>query len=97
MSVSFTFLFTNAQLREIDFLRGPVVLVEAENAEELMGLVNKNEEAKVTIELLVELPSWVSPETMTHIVLTCLSLTRGGGRGSLYAFSQNNFLRAPLE
>ncbi|KAK5918469.1 hypothetical protein CgunFtcFv8_003232 [Champsocephalus gunnari] len=56
------------ELREIDFLRGPVVLVEAENAEELMGLVNKNEEAKVTIELLVELPSW--PHYDVGILLT---------------------------
>ncbi|KAI4814594.1 hypothetical protein KUCAC02_003783 [Chaenocephalus aceratus] len=56
------------ELRQIDFLHGPVVLVEAENAEELMGLVNKNEEAKVTIELLVELPSW--PHYDVGILLT---------------------------
>ncbi|XP_054610027.1 E3 ubiquitin-protein ligase RNF43 isoform X2 [Dunckerocampus dactyliophorus] len=36
----------------------PVVLVYAEDAEELMGLVNKNEEAEVRIEILVEQPKW---------------------------------------
>lgn len=39
-----------------------MVLVEAEDAEELMGLVNKNEEAKVRIEILIEQSKWVSTE-----------------------------------
>lgn len=45
------------QLRETDSLPRPVVLVEADDAEELMGLVNKNEEAIVRI--LVNPPRWV--------------------------------------
>lgn len=51
---------TQKKLRETDALPRPVVLVEAEDAEELMGLVNKNEEAKVLIEILVEQSRWVS-------------------------------------
>ncbi|XP_037125402.1 E3 ubiquitin-protein ligase RNF43 [Syngnathus acus] len=47
-----------AELRETDSLPRPVVLVYAEDAEELMTLVNKNEEAKVRIEILVEQPRW---------------------------------------
>ncbi|KAK0143207.1 E3 ubiquitin-protein ligase RNF43 [Merluccius polli] len=47
-----------AELLEKDFLPHPVVIVEAENAEELMMLVNKNEEARVRIEILVEPPKW---------------------------------------
>jgi len=62
----------HTQLRETDSLPRPVVLVEAEDAEELMGLVNKNEEAKVRIEIMVEQPRWVSTETWTH---TSLSLS----------------------
>lgn len=42
------------------------MLVEGKNAEELMGLVNKNEEAKVIIEVMAEQPKWVSTETRTH-------------------------------
>lgn len=38
------------------------MLVEADDAEELMGLVNKNEEANVVIEIKME-PKWVSAET----------------------------------
>lgn len=48
------------QLRETDSLPRPVVLVDAENAEELMGLVNKNEEANVRIESMPPAPTWVS-------------------------------------
>ena len=40
----------------------PVVLVRASNAEDLMGLVNKNEEAKVTIDIMMEVQKWVSRE-----------------------------------
>lgn len=70
----------NTQLRETDSLPRPVVLVEAEDAEELMGLVNKNEEAKVRIELIVEQTRWVSTGTNTNTCLTLLSLT--GRRGT---------------
>ncbi|XP_041658165.1 E3 ubiquitin-protein ligase RNF43 isoform X2 [Cheilinus undulatus] len=56
------------ELRETDSLPRPVVLVEAEDAEELMGLVNKNEEAKVRIEILVEQPRW--PHYDVGILLT---------------------------
>lgn len=47
------------QLREANSFSRPVVLVEAQGAEDLMGLVNKNEEANVVIEIKVE-PKWVS-------------------------------------
>ncbi|TKS83614.1 E3 ubiquitin-protein ligase RNF43 [Collichthys lucidus] len=57
-----------AELRETDSLPRPVVLVEAEDAEELMGLVNKNEEAKVRIEIMMEQPRW--PHYDVGILLT---------------------------
>uniref|UniRef100_A0A3Q3EK02 RING-type E3 ubiquitin transferase n=1 Tax=Labrus bergylta TaxID=56723 RepID=A0A3Q3EK02_9LABR len=57
-----------AELRETDSLPRPVVLVEAEDAEVLMGLVNKNEEAKVRIEILVEPLRW--PHYDVGILLT---------------------------
>ncbi|TWW74112.1 E3 ubiquitin-protein ligase RNF43 [Takifugu flavidus] len=41
-----------AQLREADSLPRPVVMVESDDAEELMALVNKNEEAVVRIEIM---------------------------------------------
>lgn len=50
----------DAQLRDTDSLPRPVVLVKAEAAEELMGLVNKNEEAKVHIEIMSSPTVWVS-------------------------------------
>lgn len=44
--------------------------MKAEDAEELMGLVNKNEEAKVEINIMMETPKWVNthqtPYTCTH-------------------------------
>ncbi|CAL9685882.1 unnamed protein product [Knipowitschia caucasica] len=43
-----------AELRKADSLPRPVVLVEAKDADKLMDLVNKNEEAKVRIELKME-------------------------------------------
>uniref|UniRef100_A0A3P9MJM4 RING-type E3 ubiquitin transferase n=1 Tax=Oryzias latipes TaxID=8090 RepID=A0A3P9MJM4_ORYLA len=46
------------QLREANSFSRPVVLVEAQGAEDLMGLVNKNEEANVVIEIKVE-PKWL--------------------------------------
>ncbi|KAM6984273.1 E3 ubiquitin-protein ligase RNF43 isoform 1-T3 [Tautogolabrus adspersus] len=57
-----------AELRETDSLPRPVVLVEAEDAEVLMGLVNKNEEANVRIEILVEPLRW--PHYDVGILLT---------------------------
>lgn len=74
--MSFCSCFGHTQLRETDSLPRPVVLVEAEDAEELMGLVNKNEEAKVRIEIMMEQPRWVSTETNahTHTRQTFLSL-----------------------
>nr|XP_043898704.1 E3 ubiquitin-protein ligase RNF43 isoform X1 [Solea senegalensis] len=57
-----------AELRETDALPRPVVLVEAEDAEELMGLVNKNEEAKVRIEIMMEQSKW--PHYDVGILLT---------------------------
>lgn len=47
-------------------LKKPVVMVKAGVAEELMGLVNKNEEAKVEINIMMETPKWVSTNTNTH-------------------------------
>lgn len=55
-------------LRKIDSLTHPVVLVEAADAEMLMGLVNKNEEAKVHIEVMVEQLRW--PHYDVGILLT---------------------------
>ncbi|XP_028976725.2 E3 ubiquitin-protein ligase RNF43 [Esox lucius] len=44
------------QLRQSDSLQRPVVLVLAENAEQLMGLVNRNEEAIIHIDIKREDP-----------------------------------------
>ena len=51
----------NTQLRKTDSLPLPVVLVKAKDAEVLMDLVNKNEEAKVVIEINMG-PKWVSTD-----------------------------------
>ncbi|XP_053297930.1 E3 ubiquitin-protein ligase RNF43 isoform X2 [Pleuronectes platessa] len=59
-----------AELRETDALPRPVVLVEAEDAEELMSLVNKNEEAKVRIEIKLEQSRW--PHYDMGILLTII-------------------------
>ncbi|XP_056141475.1 E3 ubiquitin-protein ligase RNF43 [Lampris incognitus] len=56
------------ELHETDSLPHPVVLVEAEDAGELMGLVNKNEEASVRIEIKLEQPKW--PHYDVGILLT---------------------------
>ncbi|XP_030648559.1 E3 ubiquitin-protein ligase RNF43 [Chanos chanos] len=56
------------QLREAFSLPKPVVLVEGANAEELMGLVNKNEEAIVHIDIMMESPKW--PPYDVGILLT---------------------------
>ncbi|XP_030603199.1 E3 ubiquitin-protein ligase RNF43 [Archocentrus centrarchus] len=55
------------ELQETDSLPRPVVLVEDNNAKELMDLVNKNEEAKVVIEIKME-PKW--PHYDVGILLT---------------------------
>ncbi|XP_062289339.1 E3 ubiquitin-protein ligase RNF43 isoform X1 [Scomber scombrus] len=57
-----------AELRETDSLPRPVVLVQAKDAEELMSLVNKNEEAKVQIKILLEQHRW--PHYDVGILLT---------------------------
>ncbi|XP_056880940.1 E3 ubiquitin-protein ligase RNF43-like, partial [Takifugu flavidus] len=57
-----------AELREADSLPRPVVMVESDDAEELMALVNKNEEAVVRIEIMVNPPRW--PHYDMGIVLT---------------------------
>ncbi|KAF0038085.1 hypothetical protein F2P81_008569 [Scophthalmus maximus] len=54
----------------LTLINGSIVLVEAEDAEELMGLVNKNEEAKVLIEILVEQSRW--PHYDVGILLTII-------------------------
>ncbi|XP_013878564.1 E3 ubiquitin-protein ligase RNF43 isoform X2 [Austrofundulus limnaeus] len=56
-----------SQFQETDSLPRPVVLVKGENAEKLMGLVNKNEEANVVIEIKME-PKW--PHYDVSILLT---------------------------
>ncbi|CAL8363617.1 unnamed protein product [Lota lota] len=58
----------SVELLEKDFLPHPVVIVKAENAEELMMLVNRNEEARVRIEILVEPTKW--PHYDVGILLT---------------------------
>lgn len=50
----------NGQLRKTDSLPRPVVLVESDDAEELMGLVNKNEEAIVRINIKLNPSRWVN-------------------------------------
>ncbi|XP_042372644.1 E3 ubiquitin-protein ligase RNF43-like, partial [Plectropomus leopardus] len=69
-------LRVSSQLRETDSLPRPVVLVEAEDAEELMGLVNKNEEAKVRIEIKGEQPPWQHYDVgiLLTIVLAILTI-----------------------
>ncbi|KAK7925672.1 hypothetical protein WMY93_007982 [Mugilogobius chulae] len=57
-----------AELRKADSLPRPVVLVEAENAMELMDLVNKNEEAMVQIEYNKKTNKW--PYYDVSILLT---------------------------
>ncbi|KAL2095068.1 hypothetical protein ACEWY4_009787 [Coilia grayii] len=56
------------ELQDLDSLARPVVLVRANNAEELMGLVNKNEEARVQIDIMMEVPKW--PHYDVVILLT---------------------------
>lgn len=63
-----------AELRETDSLPRPVVLVEAEDAEELMGLVNKNEEAKVVIEIKIE-PKWQHYDVSILLTIVLVILT----------------------
>lgn len=48
------------------FLNKPVIMVKAEDAEHLMGLVNKNEEAMVEISIMMETTKWVSRHENTH-------------------------------
>lgn len=57
------------ELRGADSLPRPVVLVKAEDAEELMDLVNKNEEAMIQIEFKMEMENkW--PHYNVGILLT---------------------------
>lgn len=58
--------WTAIQLRETDSLPRPVVLVESVDAEELMGLVNKNEEAIVRIDIMVNPPRSVIQTQQTR-------------------------------
>ncbi|XP_051523451.1 E3 ubiquitin-protein ligase RNF43-like isoform X2 [Myxocyprinus asiaticus] len=56
------------ELRDSGSLPRPVVLVKSSDAEELMGLVNKNEEAMVLIDIMMETPKW--PHYDVGILLT---------------------------
>ncbi|XP_051981876.1 E3 ubiquitin-protein ligase RNF43-like isoform X1 [Xyrauchen texanus] len=56
------------ELRDSGLLPGPIVLVKSSYAEELMGLVNKNEEAMVLIDIKMETPKW--PHYDVGILLT---------------------------
>ncbi|KAJ8343004.1 hypothetical protein SKAU_G00329320 [Synaphobranchus kaupii] len=56
------------ELQSSEDLPKPVVLVQAEAAVELMGLVNRNEGAMVHIEVMVEPPKW--PHYDVSILLT---------------------------
>ncbi|XP_029957446.1 E3 ubiquitin-protein ligase RNF43 isoform X2 [Salarias fasciatus] len=63
-----------AELPDTDSLPRPVVLVEAEDAEELMGLVNKNEEARVVIEVKMESKWPFDVGILLTIVLAILTI-----------------------
>ncbi|XP_046695666.1 E3 ubiquitin-protein ligase RNF43 isoform X1 [Silurus meridionalis] len=58
------------------YLKKPVVMVKAADAEELMRLVNKNEEAKVEINFMMETPKWPQYEVgiLLTVVLVVLSI-----------------------
>ncbi|XP_065107185.1 E3 ubiquitin-protein ligase RNF43 isoform X1 [Paramisgurnus dabryanus] len=56
------------EFRDLGLLPRPVVLVKSSDAEELMGLVNKNEEAMVLIDIMMEAPKW--PHYDVGILLT---------------------------
>lgn len=72
--VHYHIFVTHTQLQEVDSLPRPVVLVEDNNAKELMDLVNKNEEAKVVIEIKME-PKWVSMQEQAGCFLqSCVNL-----------------------
>lgn len=67
----------DTQLRKSDSLPRPVVLVESDDAEELMALINKNEEAIVRIDIMLNPPRWVNltqqaPLRNTRITCFCL-------------------------
>lgn len=59
----------HSQLQDSGSLTRPVVLVKSSDAEELMGLVNKNEEAMVFIDIRVE-PKWVSNQAYTYLLMS---------------------------
>ncbi|XP_061596115.1 E3 ubiquitin-protein ligase RNF43 isoform X1 [Cololabis saira] len=67
-------IYTRTQLKETDSLPRPVVLVEAYNAEALMSLVNKNEEAKVVIEIKME-PKWLHYDVSILLTIVLVILT----------------------
>ncbi|XP_077078598.1 E3 ubiquitin-protein ligase RNF43 isoform X1 [Siphateles boraxobius] len=56
------------ELRDASSLPRPVLLVKSSDAEELMGLVNKNEEAMVYIDIMMDPPKW--PHYDVGILLT---------------------------
>ncbi|XP_068077485.1 E3 ubiquitin-protein ligase RNF43 isoform X2 [Danio rerio] len=56
------------ELRDGSSLADPVVLVTSSDADELMGLVNKNEEAMVYIDIMIDSPTW--PHYDVGILLT---------------------------
>ncbi|XP_073697441.1 E3 ubiquitin-protein ligase RNF43 [Garra rufa] len=56
------------ELRDSGLLPRPVVLVKSSDAEEMMGLVNKNEEAMVIIDIMLETQKW--PHYDVGILLT---------------------------
>ncbi|KAL0994787.1 hypothetical protein UPYG_G00127160 [Umbra pygmaea] len=64
------------QLAATGSLSRPVILVWAESAEELMGLVNRNEEATVRIEIKREEPKWPHYDVgiLVTIVLAILAI-----------------------
>ncbi|XP_047665238.1 E3 ubiquitin-protein ligase RNF43 isoform X1 [Tachysurus fulvidraco] len=57
-------------------LKKPVVMVKAADAEELMGLVNRNEEANVEINIMMETPKWTPYEVgiLSTVVLVVLAI-----------------------
>ncbi|XP_052313464.1 E3 ubiquitin-protein ligase RNF43-like [Oncorhynchus keta] len=70
------------QLHDSDSLLRPVVLMQAEDAETLMELVNRNEEASVRIDIKREDPKWAHYDVVVllTIVLAILAIV------SIFAF-----------
>nr|XP_015817278.2 E3 ubiquitin-protein ligase RNF43 [Nothobranchius furzeri] len=63
-----------SEFLETESLPHPVVLVKGDNAEKLMGLVNKNEEANVVIEIKIETRPSYDMTILLTIILVILTI-----------------------